>query len=65
LPRGRLFQQADNAEKAIYHWLSAQEYETAAEMMVRVSETLVKDGRFDTMSGSPPCLLLCWNNFQT
>ena len=48
-------------EEAIYHWLCAQEYRTAAELMVLASAVLVRDGRLDTMSewvtGLPPAVL--------
>jgi LuxR family maltose regulon positive regulatory protein len=48
-------------EEAIYHWLSAQQYATAAEMMVQASTVLVRDGRVDTMSewvtALPPAVL--------
>ncbi len=48
-------------EEAIYHWLCAQEYATAAEMMVQASAALVRDGRVDTMSewvtALPPIVL--------
>jgi LuxR family maltose regulon positive regulatory protein len=44
------YQQHQDLEEAIYHWLAAQEVEIAAEMMVQASETLVRDRRLDTMS---------------
>jgi len=44
------YQQQGDLEEAIYHWLSSEEYQTAAEMMVQTSESLVRDGRLDTMS---------------
>ena len=49
------------SEEAIYHWLSAQEYATAAEMMLQASTALLRDGRLDTMSewvtALPPAVL--------
>jgi LuxR family maltose regulon positive regulatory protein len=55
-PRG-----ISGAEEAIYHWLCAHEYATAAEMMVQASTALVRDGRVDTMSewatALPPTVL--------
>ncbi len=42
--------QKGDLEEAIYHFLEAAEYETAAEAIVRASEAMLRSGRLDTMS---------------
>ncbi len=44
------YQERRNPEEAIAHWLAAEEYEAAADLMARTGEGLVRNGRLDVLS---------------
>ena len=55
------FEANGNREESIYHWLLAEEYSKASQLMVELSVLLVRDGRLDTLSewvtALPPAVL--------
>lgn len=44
------FELSGDAERAVYHYLSSQEYFEAARLIVRVAEPMLRMSRFDTLS---------------
>jgi len=55
------FEQDGNREESIYHWLHAEDYDKASQLMVDISVLLLRDGRLDTLSewvtALPPTVL--------
>lgn len=44
------FQQMDESEEAIYHWISARGFEQAAELIEKLGQEVLREGRLDTMA---------------
>ena len=47
---GAYFRRTDQADAAIYHFLKAENFEEAAEMLTDYGERLLSSGRFDTLT---------------
>ncbi|MBI5031798.1 MAG: transcriptional regulator [Chloroflexi bacterium] len=46
----KFYQQNENADEAIYHWLSANAFAEAADLIEAIGEKILREGRLDTLA---------------